>query len=61
MKREVVSCEWDMIQDEIPLDDLKIMGVRGAIRKGMTKEEALEKYGLTADNYDQNYDRVMKA
>lgn len=50
-----------MIQDEIPLDDLKIMGVRGAIRKGMTKEEALEKYGLTADYYDQNYDRVMKA
>lgn len=50
-----------MIQDEIPLDDLKIMGVRGAIRKRMTKEEALEKYGLTADYYDQNYDRVMKA
>lgn len=50
-----------MIQDEIPLEDLKVMGVRGAIRKGMTKEKALEKYGLTEDYYDQNYDRVMKA
>lgn len=61
MKKEMVSCGWDMIQDEIPLEDLKVMGVRGAIRKGMTKEKALEKYGLTEDYYDQNYERVMKA
>ena len=59
MKKEYVSCEWDMLLDEIPLEDLKVMGVYGAINRGATKADALAKYGLTEEYYDQNLERVM--
>ena len=39
--------------------DTKVMGVFGAMRRGATKEEALEKYGLTEKEYDDNIDRVL--
>ena len=25
----MISCEWDMLLNEIPLEDLKIMGAQG--------------------------------
>ena len=55
------SSELDMLQDEIPLEDLKIMGVFGAIKRGATKAEALNKYGITEVFYDANYERVMSS
>lgn len=48
-----------MLLDEIPLEDLKIMGVYGAIRRGVAKATALKKYGITEDFYDANYERVL--
>ena len=60
MKKEMISCEWDMLLDEIPLGDLKIMGVYGAVKKGEAKADALARYGLSEEYYDLNLERVMK-
>lgn len=50
---------FDMLADEMPLNDVKVMGVRGAMKRGMTKEEALAKYQLSEEYYDANVERVM--
>lgn len=60
MKKEMVSCEWDMLLDEISLDDLKVMGVYGAVKRGEAKADALARYGLSEEDYERNFERVMK-
>lgn len=51
----------EFIGDEIPLGDLKILGVYGAIRRGLTKTEALREYDISEKEYDQNIERVLKS
>ncbi|MCR4766184.1 MAG: hypothetical protein K5856_08455 [Bacteroidaceae bacterium] len=51
----------EFIGDEIPHLDLQVMGVFGAIRRGLTKQQALEKYELTEEVYDANIERVLKS
>lgn len=53
------SEEFSLMADEIGVEDTKVMGVFGAIRRGATNEEALKKYGLTEKEYDDNIDRVL--
>ena len=49
----------ELLGDEIPKLDLYVMGVYGAMRRGASLEEALEKYGLTREEYEANVDRVL--
>ena len=51
----------EFIGDEISLGDLKILGVYGAIRRGLTKNEALREYDISEKEYDQNIERVLKS
>ena len=48
-----------LLADEVGVSDTKVMGVFGAMRRGATKEEALQKYGLTAKEYDDNIHRIL--
>ena len=50
---------FELMADEVGVFDTKLMGVFGAMRRGATKEEALQKYGLTEKEYDDNIDRVL--
>ena len=50
---------FGLTADEVGVYDTKVMGVFGAMRRGVIKEEALEKYGLTEKEYDDNIDRVL--
>ena len=57
---EIVYDEaFSLMADDIGVLDTKVMGVFGAMRCGLTKEQALEKYDLTEKEYDDNVDRVM--
>lgn len=49
----------ELIGDEIPHFDLMVMGVAGAIARGIPKKEALRKYGLTEKEFDDNEERVL--
>lgn len=51
--------DFSLVADDIGVADTKVMGVFGAIRRGVTKEEALKKYGLSEKEYDDNIDRVL--
>lgn len=39
----------EMLSGEISWFDMKVLGACGAMRRGLTKEEALKKYGLTEE------------
>lgn len=49
----------EFLGDEISAFDLSVMGVCGAIRRGVPKKEALLKYELTEEEYDNNIERVL--
>lgn len=49
----------EFIGKEIPKFDLYVMGVYGALRRGMSLKDALKKYGLTREQYEANIDRVL--
>ncbi len=50
---------FDFIGDEISEFDLRVMGVFGAMRGGLSIEQALSKYSLTKEEYLNNIDRVL--
>lgn len=52
---------WELIGEEIPKFDLFVMAVYGAMRGGLSKQEALAKYNLTEEEYDANIDRVLNS
>lgn len=49
----------ELIGKDIEAKDLAVMGVRGAINRGLTKAEALAKYHLSEKFYDDNIERVL--
>ncbi len=51
----------EFIDKEIPKLDLYIMGVYGAVARGTSLEEALNKYGLTREQYETNIERVLSS
>lgn len=51
----------EFIGDEIPPRDLDVMGVIGAMNRGLTKKQALEKYKMTEEYFDKNRERVLSA
>lgn len=52
---------FDLSCDEFGILDTKIMGVFGAMQRGISKEEALAKYKLTEQEYDTNVERVLNS
>lgn len=51
----------EFMDGEISMNDMKIMGVYGAISRGISKTEALKKYGLTEEEYCANIERVLSS
>lgn len=49
----------EFIGSEISKLDLYIMGVYGAVSRGIPLDDALKKYGLTREQYESNKDRVL--
>lgn len=49
----------EFIGHEISHLDLMVMGAFGAMKGGLSKQEALQKYELTEDEYDNNVQRVI--
>lgn len=52
--------DFSLMADDVGVLDTKVMGVYGAMRRGLSKNEALKKYDLTEKDYDENIDRVLK-
>lgn len=42
----------DLLMDEVGVLGAKAMGVYGAMKRGIPKDEALKKYGLTQADYE---------
>ncbi|MDE6283189.1 MAG: hypothetical protein K2L97_04275 [Muribaculaceae bacterium] len=57
---QVYDEAFGLLADEVGVLDSKVMGVFGAMRRGLSKEEALKKYDLSEKDYDENIDRVLK-
>ena len=51
----------DMLTDDFGKLEAKIMGVYGAMARGLSKAEALAKYGLSEREYDANVNRVKNS
>ena len=49
----------EFIGDEIPNLDLRVMGVYGAVGRGIGLSKALKEYNLTEEQYRANVDRVL--
>lgn len=49
----------EFLGKEISQLDLKVMGVYGAVARGVSLDDALERYGLTREQYEQNVERVL--
>lgn len=62
-KKEELTTEMhsEFIGDEIPKFDLYVMGVYGAVARGLSLDEALVKYGLTREQYESNIGRVLSS
>ena len=62
-KREELTTEMhsEFLGKEIPKLDISVMGVYGAIARGVSLEDALERYGLTLEQYEQNVERVLSS
>lgn len=50
---------FDLMCDEVGALDAKVMGVYGAMVRGLSKADALAKYGLTEELYEANVERVL--
>ena len=58
MKEEFTTeMHAELIGKEISNFDLKVMGVYGAVARGVVIEEALKRYELTFEQYEKNIDR----
>lgn len=49
----------EFMEGEMTAYEMRICGVYGAMGRGLTKKEALERYELTEKEYDDNIDRVL--
>lgn len=62
MKEELTTAmHEEFIGDEISHFDMQVMGVYGAMNRGLQKKAALSRYGLTEEEYDDNITRVLES
>lgn len=59
MEELTTDMHSEFLGEEIPRLDLYIMGVYGAMQRGLSKKDALAKYGISENVYDTNVDRVL--
>lgn len=60
MKEELTTAmHEEFIGDEISHDDLRVMGVYGAMNRGFSKKDALARYNMSEEYYDANVERVL--
>lgn len=57
--RKRISDDFDLLCDEHPVDDVKVMCVFGAMKRGLSKADALAKYNMSEEYYDANIERVL--
>lgn len=57
---QVYDEEFGLLVDDVGVLDAKVMCVFGAMRHGLSKDEALKKYDICEKEYDENIDRVLK-
>ncbi|MCD8289465.1 MAG: hypothetical protein LUC49_03805 [Prevotella sp.] len=50
----------ELMEGEMSLFELRVLGVVGAMNRGFTKAEALVQNHLTEEEYDNNVERVLK-
>jgi len=50
----------ELLEDEFTMFEMKILGVKGMMNRGFTMADALEKYGITEKEYNDNCDAVFK-
>ena len=50
---------YEFFEGEMSKRDFYIFAVSGAISRGVPKQEALKKYGISEDEYDANIERVL--
>lgn len=50
---------FDLMCDDCGALIARVMGVYGAMVRGLSKADALAKYGLTEAEYDNNVERVI--
>lgn len=62
-KKEELTTDMhsEFIGSEIPKLDLYVMGVYGAVNRGVLLDDALKKYGITREQYEANKDRVLSS
>lgn len=62
MKEEFTTAmHAELLYGEISSHDLSIMGAYGAMARGINKQDALAKYKLTEEEYDNNIERVLNS
>lgn len=49
----------ELLRDEISDFDLRIMGVFGAMKRGVSKQEALRQHEISEEDYEGNIQRVL--
>lgn len=49
----------ELLGNDIPVFDLRIMSVYGAVNRGMPLDKALAQYRMTEKQYLDNIDRVL--
>ena len=59
--RKRISDDFDLLCDEHSVEDVKVMGVFGAVKRGLSKVDALAKYDLSEEYYDANIERVLRS
>lgn len=52
---------FDLVCDDYGALDARVMGVYGAMVRGLSKADALAKYGLSEEQYDANVERVLNS
>lgn len=51
---------FDLLLDEMPELHVRALGVYGRMRRGYSKEEALEHYGISEEEYDAVIDEALQ-
>lgn len=60
MQEELTTdMHYDFMQGEVSKKDFYIASIFGAIKRGIPKEEACSKHGISVEEYDANIDRVL--
>lgn len=60
MKEELTTeMHAELLDGEISRFDLCVMGVFAQIRRGVAKNVALKRYGISEEEYDANIKRVL--